>query len=213
MHGLYDPTTAEAAAPAPLLPDFSGSAQDYEFPPVELSGGSIDKVGKIGSEVDISDQSLEYLHDIAEIQALNEVNAYASQKYLTMDDSVADQSYLMQDDSSMLNRYLTEDHSSTLNRYITEDHSSSLNQYLTEDHSTIGLTPGDARLNQQDAELLKSGAAQKQNVYYLDYQGGVTINVDANKDGLSWDELCRQVHDRAESEIESGLSDLEEVLY
>lgn len=190
VHGLYDPTAAEAPADAaPLLPDFSGGAQDYEFPPVELSGGSIDKVGKIGSEVDISDQSLEYLHDIAEIQALNEVNAYASQKYLTMDYSVADQSYLMQ------------------------DYSSTLNSYITEDHSTVDLDPEDASLDPASADLIKSNANRKQNVYYLDYQGGVTINVDANKDGLSWEEMRQQIQDEADSEIESGLSDLEEVLY
>ena len=154
-----------------------------------MSGGSIDKVGKIGSEVDISDQSLEYLHDIAEIQALNEVNAYASQKYLTMDYSVADQSYLMQ------------------------DYSSTLNSYITEDHSTVDLDPEDASLDPASADLIKSNANRKQNVYYLDYQGGVTINVDTNKDGLSWEEMRQQIQDEADSEIESGLSDLEEVLH
>ena len=56
---------------------------DYEFPPVELSGGSIDKVGKIGDKVDLSDQSLEYFHDIAEIQALDNADAYAAQYYDT----------------------------------------------------------------------------------------------------------------------------------
>lgn len=56
---------------------------DYEFPPVELSGGSIDKVGKIGDKVDLSDQSLEYFHDIAEIQALGNAGTYATQYYDT----------------------------------------------------------------------------------------------------------------------------------
>ena len=39
------------------------------------------------------------------------------------------------------------------------------------------------------------------------------ISVDANKDGLSWEEMRQQIQDEADSEIESGLSDLEEVLY
>ena len=51
------------------------------FDNVKLSGGELDKVGKIESEVDISNQSLAYMRDIAELQALESVNAYNTIAY------------------------------------------------------------------------------------------------------------------------------------
>ncbi len=54
---------------------------ELDWGPVEVGGGSLDKVGKIGKEVDISKQSLQYLRDIAEIQALESVNAYSTVSY------------------------------------------------------------------------------------------------------------------------------------
>lgn len=83
---IANQTQQEAARQyAPEAPH-GEQAQGYEFPPVELAGGKIDKVGKIEKEVDISNQSLEYLRDIAEIQALNEFNAYTSVDYNNTND-------------------------------------------------------------------------------------------------------------------------------
>lgn len=55
--------------------------ENPDFGAVELGGGTIDKVNKIGGEVDISNQSLAYLRDIAELRALESVNAYSTIAY------------------------------------------------------------------------------------------------------------------------------------
>lgn len=62
-------------------PDDTPWANDFDFGPMEVGGGSLDKVGKIGKEVDISNQSLEYLRDIAELQVLDQINAYSTVAY------------------------------------------------------------------------------------------------------------------------------------
>lgn len=139
--------------PADKDPQFGAT---FDPPPVELGGGSIDKVGSIGSEVDISDQSLEYFHDIAEIQALESVNNYATQSYL--------------------------------------------------------LEGGEARLSDSDADLLQTGAGQSTNIYYLNYSGGVNMQNSIQK-GQSLDEIKQSLYEESESEIESGISFIEEALY
>lgn len=128
----------------------------FDPPPVELDGGTIDKVGSIGGEVDISDQSIAYLHDIAEIQALDNVNYYATQSYL--------------------------------------------------------LEGGEARLSDTDADLLQTGAGQSTNIYYLNYNGGVNVQNSIQK-GQSLDEIKQSLYEESESEIESGISFIEEALY
>lgn len=60
---------------------------DFDFGPMEIGGGNLDKVGKIGKEVDISNQSLQYLRDIAELQALEQVNAYSTVAYESFDEA------------------------------------------------------------------------------------------------------------------------------
>lgn len=62
-------------------------SSQLDWGPLEVGGGSLDKVGKIGSEVDISNQSLVYLRDIAEIQALESVNAYSTVQLDTMNEA------------------------------------------------------------------------------------------------------------------------------
>jgi len=48
---------------------------------VNVGGGTLDKVGEIGTEIDLSNQSLEYMRDIAEMQALDEINTYSTVAY------------------------------------------------------------------------------------------------------------------------------------
>lgn len=66
--------------PKPEIPDYKGSeyGDEYRNP----TGGKIDKVGS----VDISEQSLEYLRDIAEEQALRDMDVYASAAYEQLDE-------------------------------------------------------------------------------------------------------------------------------
>lgn len=59
----------------------AGGKQDFGSAYKNPTGGTIDKIGKIGSAVDISDQSLQYLNDIASIAALNELDSYQTLTY------------------------------------------------------------------------------------------------------------------------------------
>ena len=59
----------------------AGGKQDFGSTYKNPTGGTIDKIGKIGSAVDISDQSLQYLNDIASIAALNELDSYQTLTY------------------------------------------------------------------------------------------------------------------------------------
>lgn len=59
----------------------SGKAQDYGSAYKNPTGGTIDKVGTIGSAVDITDQSLQYLNDIAAAAALSRLDSYQTLTY------------------------------------------------------------------------------------------------------------------------------------
>lgn len=119
------------------------------------TGGKLDKVGAIGSAVDISDQSLQYLNDIATAQALDRLNAYQTVTYEEMND---------------------------------------------------------LRLSPEDADALRASANKNTNIYYLNYSGGVQIQNDV-KQGEDWETIKSQIHDQTESELETGLSGMDEVVY
>ena len=119
------------------------------------TGGTIDKVGKVDDSVDISDQSLEYLNDIAANSALSRFDSYQTLTYQQMND---------------------------------------------------------LQLSQKDADALRNSANSSNNIYYLNYSGGgVNIQNDI-KQGEDWDEIKARVHDETESEIEAGLSGIDEVV-
>jgi tape measure domain-containing protein len=119
------------------------------------TGGKLDKVGAIGSAVDISDQSLQYLNDIATAQALDRLNAYQTVTYEEMND---------------------------------------------------------LRLSPEDADALQASANKNTNIYYLNYSGKVNIQNDV-KQGEDWESIKSQIHDQTESELETGLSGMDEVVY
>ena len=76
-----------------------------DFGPVEVGGGELDKVGKIGKEIDLSDQSLEYLRDIAEMEALDDINSYNTVSYSgynTVDYNSMDEARLNSKDADLL---------------------------------------------------------------------------------------------------------------
>lgn len=77
----------QSAAEAKAAPTnvYMGAGGEYGNKPVQLAGGSIDRVGSIGKEVDISNQSLEYLRDIAEIEVLSRISSSVS---YTQEDSL-----------------------------------------------------------------------------------------------------------------------------
>jgi len=134
----------------------ASKAQNFGSTYKNPTGGTIDKVGKIGDAVDISNQSLEYLNDIAATAALSRFDSY---------------------------------------------------QTLTYDQAN------DLRLSQKDADTLRSSASSSTNVYYLNYSGGgVHIKNDVKK-GEDWEEIKAKIHDETESQIESGLSGIDEVVY
>jgi len=119
------------------------------------TGGKIDKVGKVGDAVDISDQSLKYLNDISANAALSRFDSY---------------------------------------------------QTLTYEQAN------DLKLSPQDADALRASANSSTNIYYLNYSGGgVHIKNDVKK-GEDWEEIKAKVHDETESELESGLSGIDEVV-
>lgn len=123
----------------------------------KLKGGKLDEVGKIGKDVDLSKQSLEYLRDIAEVEALKQfeaIDAYAAVVY--------------------------------------ED--------------------ANAKLSKQDKELLMSVSGRDTNVYYLNYQGGVNVNNDIKK-GEDWESIKRDLYEQTQSDIEIGVSEVEEVVF
>lgn len=64
----------------------TGKAANYGDAYKNPTGGKLDKVSKIGDAVDISDQSLQYLRDIAEIQALDAFNSYQTVAYEQTDE-------------------------------------------------------------------------------------------------------------------------------
>ncbi len=121
----------------------------------KLNGGKLDKVDKIGSSVDISDQSLEYLNDIAAEAALSRFDSYQTLTYEQSDE---------------------------------------------------------LQLSKKDADALRTSANSSTNIYYLNYSGGkVGIQNTINK-GEDWDKIKAQILDETESEIDAGLSGIDEVV-
>ncbi|GEM_PF-482915 len=121
----------------------------------KLNGGKLDKVDKIGSSVDISDQSLEYLNDIAAEAALNRFDSFQTLTYEQADE---------------------------------------------------------LQLSKKDADALRTSANSGTNIYYLNYSGGkVGIQNTINK-GEDWDKIKAQILDETESEIDAGLSGIDEVV-
>ncbi|WP_283606488.1 tape measure protein [Faecalispora anaeroviscerum] len=59
----------------------TGKTQDFGTAYKNPTGGKIDKVGKVSDAVDISDQSLEYLNDIAATAALSRFDSYQTLSY------------------------------------------------------------------------------------------------------------------------------------
>lgn len=85
VHGLY---TGKTPADTALKEIAESPAIAGDYPPFELSGGKLDK---IGGEVDISNQSLEYLNDIAEIRALGAFDVYNTVAYEQADELLLNQ--------------------------------------------------------------------------------------------------------------------------
>lgn len=119
------------------------------------TGGKLDKVNKIGDAVDISDQSLQYLNDIAAAQALDQLNAYQTVTFEQMND--------------------------------------------------LQLSP-------EDADALRASANKNTNIYYLNYSGKVNIQNDVKR-GEDWETIKAELHEQTESELETGLSGMDEVVY
>lgn len=122
----------------------------------KIKGGKLDKVDKIGDDIDLSKQSLQYLKDIAEIEALKQFEA--------------------------LDAYATVIYENT-----------------------------EAKISKQDKELLMSVAGRDNNIYYLNYQGGVNVKNDIKK-GEDWETIKRNLYEETQTDIEVGLSDIEEVV-
>lgn len=122
----------------------------------KIKGGKLDKVDKIGDDIDLSKQSLQYLKNIAEIEALKQFEA--------------------------LDAYATVIYENT-----------------------------EAKISKQDKELLMSVAGRDNNIYYLNYQGGVNVKNDIKK-GEDWETIKRNLYEETQTDIEVGLSDIEEVV-
>lgn len=119
---------------------------------VNVAGGKLDSVGK----TDISKESLEYLHDIAELSALTQFEPIEAKTKLMIDETTA-------------------------------------------------------KLNDVDKNLLMEASNKKTNVYYLNYQGGISQNNNIQK-GQSLEEMKRSLYEETQIEIETGISDLEGVV-
>lgn len=133
----------------------AGKAQNFGTAYKNPTGGTIDKVGKIGDAVDISNQSLEYLNDIAAQAALSRFDSYETITYEQADE---------------------------------------------------------LQLAKKDADALRNSANSNTNVYYLNYSGGdISIKNDVKK-GEDWEKIKAQIYDETESEIESGMSGIDEVV-
>lgn len=170
----------------------------YEFPPFEVSGGKLDKVGKIGSEVDISNQSITYLRDIAEIQALQRVNDDTSVSYDTAQQY--ENSYYAEGKMS-----LNPEDADLLRSPIGVEHTLRM-AYEEQEES------GEVHLSQMDADLLRQGTGGDTNIYYLSYSGGVRIRNNVQQ-GENWEEIRKSIYDEAEADIETGLSGIEEAVF
>ncbi len=137
------------------MPKTSGAAQNFGDAYKNPTGGKLDKVNKIGDAVDISDQSLQYLNDIAAQAALSRFDSYQTITYEQADE---------------------------------------------------------LQLSKEDANALRNSANTSANIYYLNYSGGdVNIKNDVKK-GEDWEEIKARIHDETESEIEAGLSGIDEVV-
>ncbi|EYE88265.1 hypothetical protein Q428_08680 [Fervidicella metallireducens AeB] len=132
------------------------------YDPKDISGiaNDADKIkdntGKIGQEVDLSNQSLQYLRDIAEVEALKQFEAIDA-------------------------------------------------------YATVVYEDTEAKLSKQDKELLMAASNKDTNIYYLNYQGGVNIKNDIKK-GEDWETIKRNLYEETETDIEVGLSGIEEVV-
>lgn len=97
---------AEAAAKKEKAQEDQNAVNAYEdkISPssVEVSGGKIDQVGSIGREVDISNQSLEYMRDIAELEVLGGISS-------TMDYAQRDSLRLSQEDADLMRQSANSD--------------------------------------------------------------------------------------------------------
>lgn len=143
----------------PIAKEWQNKPVDMDLSKIngdKIKGGKLDKVDKIGDDIDLSKQSLQYLKDIAEIEALKQFEA--------------------------LDAYAT---------VIYED--------------------TEAKISNQDKELLMSVAGRDNNVYYLNYQGGVNVKNDIKK-GEDWETIKRNLYQETQTDIEVGLSDIEEVV-
>ena len=128
----------------------TGSGYDGSTPVnAYVTGGGLDK------EVDISNQSLEYLNDIAENKALRQFDAISAQMEVISDDS---------------------------------------------------------KLSKADKEILMNAAGATTRVYYLSYEGGVNMSNSINK-GENWEDIKQKLKNETQSEIDTGISDLEEVVF
>lgn len=78
-------------------------------------------------------------------------------------------------------------------------------------NAQMELVTEDAQMSDEDRKLIMETAGAKQIVYYLDYKGGVNMNNSINK-GEDWETIKRQLAQETQSEIDIGISDLEEVI-
>ncbi len=69
----------------------------------------------------------------------------------------------------------------------------------------------DKRMDPDKASALSQSAGQG-NVFYLEYHGGVSIHNDIQKTE-DWETIKQSIYEEAESDVENGISDIEEVLY
>nr|WP_319487238.1 tape measure protein [uncultured Caproiciproducens sp.] len=155
--GLMNSVTGLSDKLANLNKSASGAGKTSNFGNAynNPTGGKLDKVKKIGDAVDISDQSLQYLNDIAAAQALDSFDSYQTVTYEQMN----------------------------------------------------GL-----QLSQKDADALRNSANSSTNVYYLNYSGGGVHIKNNVKKGEDWEEIKAKIHDETESQIETGLSGIDEVV-
>ena len=69
----------------------------------------------------------------------------------------------------------------------------------------------DAKLSEHDKEILMNASGAGTKIYYLSYAGGINMSNNINK-GENWEDIKRKLKDETQSEIDVGISDLEEVV-
>lgn len=69
----------------------------------------------------------------------------------------------------------------------------------------------DAKLSDEDKDILLKSAGQGTRIYYLNYQGGVKVSNTVNQ-GDDWETIKAKAKAEADQEIETGLSEVEVIL-